>query len=418
MTNINAMEFLIYLTFRCNFHCNMCTQGEEFRNSNYEELSAEEWGKLFDVLKEKVEQPQLVIMGGEPLLHKDFDNIITLAHEKGLLIHLITNALLFEDHFDTILKTKTTVTLSLHGLEKTQTAITGCKNSFQKTISALENIRKILTKKKKSFFHIVNTVVLPENIDEMEDFTEFICKDRLTNLYLNHPRFIDKKVEEETLKICSELGFSSNQKLHLQTNKDYNYDEKYLSKMNKFFKSLEEKYHNFRVEEYPNFTEEERLLYYSGDFSKIRGERLCSYPWRVPFLLPNGDVATCLYNTVGNFTKENFWKIWENEKAEKFRTHLKECGNLPCCKRCTCYYDANYLYAPQKIIELKNGQMLELTKEMNVLEPSCDGYFVRDIEKPIKNGKIPVIPMPFATEKQKKHIENCEEIIAKFSDIL
>lgn len=416
MPKIANMEFLIYLTFRCNFHCNMCTQGEEFRKADYNELSAVEWGKLFDDLTQKIEHPRLVIMGGEPLLHKNFDEFLNLAYKKGLYTHVITNGALLFDHFDTIVKTKTTLTLSLHGLENTQNSITGCKNSFQKTMSALKEIKKI-SSKNKPFFHIVNSVVLPENIEEMKEFTELICKDKLTHLFLNHPRFVDEKIENETREICEKSGFSSSQKLHLQTNKNYKFDKKYVAEVNEFFNNLNPNRGNFKVVEFPNFTEEERFLYYGKNFSEIRGKRLCSYPWRVPFILPNGDIATCLYNTVGNFTEDNFWKIWGNEKAEKFRKYLQEKGNLPCCKRCTCYYDANYIFAPQKIIRLKNGQKLSVSSEMTLVPPSCDGYFVRNIDLPIENDVIPVIPMAFVTEKERKHIENCEQIIAKFSDL-
>ena len=54
---------------------------------------------------------------------------------------------------------------------------------------------------------------------------------------------------------------------------------------------------------------------------------------------------------------------------------------------------------------------------MTLVSPSCDGYFVRNIDFPLENDVIPVIPMSFVTEKERKHIENCEQIIAKFSDL-
>ena len=71
-----------------------------------------------------------------------------------------------------------------------------------------------------------NRIEFETDIEEMKEFTELICKDKLTHLFLNHPRFVDEKTENETREKCEQAGFSGSQKLHLQTNKSYKFDKK------------------------------------------------------------------------------------------------------------------------------------------------------------------------------------------------
>lgn len=417
MLTVDDMEFVVYLTFRCNFHCNMCTQGEEFRTNEVEELSVDGWCKLFDSLTSKIEHPRIVFMGGEPLLHKDFDQIIIEAEKRGIEPHVITNGYLLDKHLDTILKTHTGLTISLHGLESVHNGIANVKNSFQKTVENLKTIRD-LNKKGARIFCRVNSVILPENIDEARNFTEYLKQFNLTDLILNHPRFTSYEIEEKTLCRTKKAGLSSLQRLHLHTNCDYLFDKKYVEKVDEFFDFIKKEYKNRKVVEFPRFSKEERYQYYNEkDYEKIRQNRLCASPWNVPFILPNGDVATCLYSVVGNFTREDFWKIWNGERANDIRSELINNGNLPSCKRCTCFYDAHYIYAKDGILKLQNGQKIRLPKELTMLMPSSDGYFVWDIERKEENGAIPVIAMTFSDDKERKRIERCEKIIGKFSEI-
>lgn len=271
MLEVDCMEFVVYLTFRCNFKCDMCTQGAEFREKTTRELSAEKWDILFDSLTKKIEHPRIVFMGGEPLLHKDFDNIIISAWKKGIYPHLITNGYFLEEHLDTILKTNTGLTISLHGLENTQNSLTHTKDSFSKTVKLLEKIKSSKSYGRKLFCR-VNSVILPDNIDEAIEFTEFFEQFQLTDLVLNHPRYTSIQKEEETLKICGSLGLKSPQKLHLQTNKNYNFNNEYINKVNRFFNFINKKYKGKKVVEYPAFSEKERLEYYNEkDAPRPRG---------------------------------------------------------------------------------------------------------------------------------------------------
>lgn len=356
MINLESMEFVVYLTFKCNFNCLMCFQNQDFKRAKMKELSAEEWDILFDSLVKKIEHPRVVFMGGEPLLHKDFDKIIRSAEKKGIYPTIITNGYLLENHLETLKETDTGINLSILGLEKTHNRIVQSKNSFQKTVSLLEKVAEIKKKQKyKHFFCRTNTVILPDNIDELKDLTLFLEQFNPNGIRFEHPNFLSEKTEMTSHGICQKLGCGSDLALQLHVSQDF-------------------------------------------DFS-------------------NGDVQNCLYSTVGNFLEEDFWSIWQGEKAEKLRDFLKENKNVPSCPRCCCFYDASYIYAKGKKMTLPNGEKICFDEELNLVEAYYDGYFVFDDTKEMQNEYTPVKIMPFNTEKERKQIERCEKILGKLSDL-
>ena len=72
-----VMEFVVYLTNRCNLRCEMCSQyGENFKELACPDLPLEEWKKFFDSISDVSPKPKIILMGGEPLLYKDVDKVI------------------------------------------------------------------------------------------------------------------------------------------------------------------------------------------------------------------------------------------------------------------------------------------------------------------------------------------------------
>lgn len=422
MLEVDDMEFVIYLTFRCNNNCDMCFQNEDFKKAKIKELSAEEWNIFFDSITKKIKHPKVIFMGGEPLLHKDFDKIVYNSFKRGIYTNVITNGFLLENHLDIIKKTETGITISLHGLEKTHNKIVNNNKSFQKIKSVLEQITEIkkIPRFKKKLFCRTNTVILPENADEILSLFEFLEQYSLSDIMVAHPKFASLKKEQESYKICEKIHCGADQHLQLSLKKQYDFENKdFVQKVHKIYDWLHTEYKGKKIFELPALSQEEIDLYYDDEKSEnIRKNMICPTPWNVPFILPNGDIQNCIYSKIGNFVENDFWDIWNNEKSEGLRTILKEKKHLPACSRCCCMYDCHYIYAKNGIIYLKDNRKLVLEKEMTMLLPSSEGYFVLDMDRKQQGEEIPVIAMPFNNERQKKRIENCEKIIAKFSDMV
>lgn len=81
---------LAELTYRCVLQCPYCSNPLNYRDGEYrEELSAEEWGRVFEEARE-LGAIQLGLSGGEPTLHPELEGIIRRARDAGFYSTLVT----------------------------------------------------------------------------------------------------------------------------------------------------------------------------------------------------------------------------------------------------------------------------------------------------------------------------------------
>ena len=92
-------EFITYITFRCNYKCKMCTQEGI---SQMKELNAKEWDKIFKDIEKNYPDSTLIILGGEPTLHKDFVEILERATCRNINKHIVTNGYFLEKNLPDI----------------------------------------------------------------------------------------------------------------------------------------------------------------------------------------------------------------------------------------------------------------------------------------------------------------------------
>jgi MoaA/NifB/PqqE/SkfB family radical SAM enzyme len=104
--------------------------------------------------------------GGEPLLRNDLSKILAYSRALPLQTSIVTNGTLLESKIDEIAQyINGAIYVSLDGLEKTHDTIRGVSGSFKKTIQGI----KAASKKAPV---IINTTIMEENIDEIEDLVK------------------------------------------------------------------------------------------------------------------------------------------------------------------------------------------------------------------------------------------------------
>ena len=87
-------KVLFYLTYECNLLCEHCYMYAQRRQA--EVLSVAEYGAIFEGLKQNGVE-EITFSGGEPLTRADFWEIISIAHEKGLISKVFSNGTLWTD---------------------------------------------------------------------------------------------------------------------------------------------------------------------------------------------------------------------------------------------------------------------------------------------------------------------------------
>ena len=124
--------------FRCNLACNGCGKIDYPDHILNKRMSVEECIKAVD----ECGAPMVSIPGGEPLLHKEMDQIVAALVAKKKFVYLCTNALLLEKNLHRFTPSKF-LTLSIHldGLEEHHDRAVDQKGTFQIAVSAIKKAK-------------------------------------------------------------------------------------------------------------------------------------------------------------------------------------------------------------------------------------------------------------------------------------
>ena len=408
------MEFILCLTYRCNLCCSMCTQyGAGFKNCAPAEMSIEEWICILDSIADVEPKPKLLFMGGEPLLYPDFDVLLRAARGYGFSVQIVTNGLLLDKYIRAFsdFEEKLTITLSIDGLGETHDRIRNKRGLFDKVINNMKCIQNFCPYAKIN----INSVILPDNVDELPEFLEFMMENRINVVTLQHLQFSSEALNELTNKEWTErLGKSYGG--GLIPREEYLIDENYVEKIKTSFEKM--KYSGAKnAFIFPALEEEELKNYYlDKDLDKIRPGRVCTTPWVNPTIHPDGKVSNCIGNIIGNIKEQSFWDLWNNETANSLRASLMEHGKFTICSKCCNFYKGNFICAKDGVLRIKD-KLIRLPNEINYVKSSKNGAFVLDKNVKTTDGTIPVVPVEIFSREMFDIINQNETIIAEFKDI-
>ena len=155
------------LTLQCNERCFHC--GSSCTATRGDELSCEEWLSLIDQVKADfgTGRIQLCITGGEPLLNRDFFDIMGYAHAQGFRWGMTSNATLITPEVAKRLAEvgMGTISVSIDGLRDTHDRLRGLAGGYDRAMRGIQNLLDVGT------FHAVQvtTVVNHKNIDELDE---------------------------------------------------------------------------------------------------------------------------------------------------------------------------------------------------------------------------------------------------------
>lgn len=162
LDRINSVTFSP--TNRCNLKCDYCCVDSKIENIDY--LDTNQIKKAIDNIV-KLNPRVLIISGGEPMLRKDFFEILAYAKEKfkGKII-LSTNATLIQDsQIDDIINGLHAIEISLDGYDELSCSKIRGKGVFDKVVNTIKLI------KSKGFDNIsISMVVGKNNANDVDKF--------------------------------------------------------------------------------------------------------------------------------------------------------------------------------------------------------------------------------------------------------
>jgi radical SAM protein with 4Fe4S-binding SPASM domain len=322
---MNNPEILsIDITYRCNLKCIMC-EVSNIINKKDDELNTSEIINFINNVLNKYSIKSVRFLGGEPLLRKDLETIISGISSR---VHtkIITNGtLITEERAKRIVESKTSlVSFSIDGPEHIHDMFRGI-GSFKQAISGLDNLNKA---KKEMGYNLPEIEIIPcvskANVNEMDSMMEiaknYNAKLVLVNFLmemLNTPKDTIDGEEITTVRATDPLN------LILNAKEKADYLQKYFSKENtsdSFISNAKQKFSAFINKKIVDQLEEN---YFDCDRAR-----------RMMIVDPWGDLFPCefLYGYKYGNVKEGA-AVWNSAKRKEIRKKIIN-GDLNMCNDC------------------------------------------------------------------------------------
>lgn len=305
--NPKLRYLFLELTLRCNEHCLHC--GSSCGDVTSGEMSFSDYERVLTEVKEDfdIKKLQLCITGGEPLLRKDFFDIMGMAHDMGYHWGMTSNATLID--MDTAKKLSEcgmdTISVSIDGLPSSHDAFRRTKGGYERAVSGIGSLLSVGGFKAVQ----VTTVVNHGNIHELPALYEIML-----SLDIDSWRVIG--VEPIGRALCyPEL---------LLTKEDYRY----------LFDFIREK----RAEDMP-------VTYGCSHYLGVELERevrdyyfICCAGIYTASIMADGSIGACLdiekrpETIQGNIYRDRFSDVWKN-RFEIFRRDFSDLNEK--CAACS-----------------------------------------------------------------------------------
>jgi radical SAM protein with 4Fe4S-binding SPASM domain len=141
---------VLMLNTSCNLRCEFCNIYKK-----NQELKLADCKKIIRDAKE-IGIRHIVMTGGEPLLHRDFFDIVRYAKELGLEVNLTTNGMLVGRFIDQICDSNIdSVSVSIDGLEEIHDSLRRKKGAFSLAMQGVDLLCKRIGPEKVSLYFVV-----------------------------------------------------------------------------------------------------------------------------------------------------------------------------------------------------------------------------------------------------------------------
>lgn len=320
-------RYFFELTYRCNLQCPYCYVGNE---RNKQELTTDEWKKVIDQIPF---YSIVTLVGGEPLIRKDFVEILEYTSKKVWnKVHVVSNGILINDKIiKAFIKYKLLLlSVSLDGWGENHDKNRGKAGIFDKITSNLDNLKS----QKPNQMVDIKTIVLENNLDDLVKLYKYCDEMGFEFLSISFLRnnnwkqnsvlqesFIPEFTQNYPIKLYFDMehfkevykeieSLSKNSKVKLRFSPKFEYLKNPLIEIEKFFQTPEDK-----------------------PVSEIY--KPCTYPYNNMMINPEGYIYPCLSMKIGNVKDKPIKELFNNPKYCCFRKNLKASGGtFGACQLC------------------------------------------------------------------------------------
>lgn len=302
----------INLTRRCNLACAHCyLDADTLRHGSDNELTTEEVCSLLDEVAACGDGPMVVLTGGEPLVRKDLEELVSHGAGQGLAMVVGTNGMMLTARRVAALKRAGLLGagISLDSLDPDKHDLfRGLPGAWAKTMAGIEQCRR------QDLSFQLHFSVTRENADELQAMIEFArtCGARVFNVF-----FLVCTGRGELLTDLTPQRYEQVLEQLIEVQAMYP-DLIIRPRCAPWFKRI--------AHQHAPDSQLNRISGQEGD-GCIAGTHYCR-------VTPEGDVTPCPYisNAVGNIRSQSFSTLWQQSTVfEALRNPVLQ-GNCGACE--------------------------------------------------------------------------------------
>ena len=319
---ITALPIVILMPHSaCNCRCVMCDIWKD--NQNLKQLTEEDIQDLLITFR-RFETRQVLMSGGEALLHPNFFRFCEILRNESIKVSLLSTGLTLKKYAQQLAENVYEVIVSLDGDESTHDTIRnipGAYNKLKEGVKALKSLRPGFRVTGRCVIHRLNFQKWPAIIDAAKeiglDQISFLPADVSSHAFNREVLWSDAK-QHEILLTRDDLPELRNilDRLTIVYKKDF--ERKFIAESEEKIRKI---YHYYSA------------FYGWNDFPYKK----CNAPWVSAVVEADGTVRPCFFHPAfGNIHDQPLENILNSENAIGFRRSLDMDTN-DICKKCVCY---------------------------------------------------------------------------------
>jgi MoaA/NifB/PqqE/SkfB family radical SAM enzyme len=351
-----------YITSRCNLACEQCNI--IYSDAKHQEMNISQINKVADNLK-KIGVNIVLLIGGEPFVRKDIDQIVKAFTNKNIHVRMQTNGIATEQQLINCVNAGgKDISISLDTLEpEIQDTINGgFKKSWERAIKTIAMVGNIFPDNSTAFF---NSVIMPKNINSIEKVIKFATKIgwgvSLVPVHISEP---SHPMGYRTLDYEKNVTFNDNQELEIKL-------------LIKRLKDLKKNYNLYDSDEY--LDDIENFLLNKPINWRKKNNNVCDSPNLYFAISPSGTLKVCCdYEALKNIHvyDDNFPNLFFSGEIQKIvypiTNNCNGCmyGSYPeitiTARNLTAFIERlkYFNYQPPKIKRLKFEELQNIAKEI------------------------------------------------------
>jgi Fe-coproporphyrin III synthase len=310
---------------RCNCRCVMCDIWKRETNVELKTASLERHRASMQNLGVR----NVVLTGGEPLLHSDLPAFCNFFREEGIRLTLLTTGLLLQKRAETVAEFFDDVIVSLDGPEEVHDAVRRIQGAFRLIhdgITAIRSIRPEMPISGRSTLQRSNYALMRKTVAAAKE------------LQLTSISFLAADVTSEAFNRTLVWPGERQSEIALTAKEVVILEDEIEQLILEYNEEIRSKY----ILEGPD-----KLRRLAKHFRAHLGQiphqaPICNAPWVSTVVEVDGSVRPCFFHrTIGNLTSSTLEDVINGEEALHFRGSL-DIAKDATCQRCVCSLN----YAP------------------------------------------------------------------------